>query len=156
MPPTFVIRPIHLDNDSMPDIAAEARAEGFRFIDRLLADWQSGTNRFAATGEILLAVFADDALAAVGGLNRDPYTTAAGVGRIRHVYVSKPFRRLGAGRLLLDALLANAHHHFTTVRLRTTDDDAAQFYEAYGFHKCLACDATHEMTTGHRAVHRGP
>ena len=59
----------------------EARAEGYRFLDRLASDWQTGANRFGRPGERLLAAEADGMLAAIGGLTvpswRAPFACAA-------------------------------------------------------------------------------
>jgi len=35
----------------------EAVAEGFRFLTRLISEWHSGTNRFNAPGECLMAAY---------------------------------------------------------------------------------------------------
>lgn len=40
----------------------EAVGEGFRFLTRLINEWHSGTNRFNAPGECLLAVTPDRTL----------------------------------------------------------------------------------------------
>ncbi len=64
--------------DAIGEIAREARASGHVFLDRLIADWHSGANRFDKPGECLLGLFDGDRLVAIGGLNRDPYTRAGG------------------------------------------------------------------------------
>ena len=38
------------------DLEREASEEGFNFLGRLVADWQTGSNRFDKRGECLLAV----------------------------------------------------------------------------------------------------
>ena len=49
-------------------VRAEARAEGYRFLDRLESDWASGAMRFDRPGEALLAAYSEGVLAAIGGI----------------------------------------------------------------------------------------
>ena len=67
----------------------ESEREGFAFVRRLLADWQSGANRFDCMGEALVLADANDKVVGVGGLNVDPYANDPQVARIRHVYIAK-------------------------------------------------------------------
>ena len=136
------VRLTHLD-DRLEPLRREAAAEGFQFIDRLIEDWQTAGNRFDAPGECLLGVTAGDALVAVGGLNRDPYEPSAEIGRIRHVYVMRKYRRQGASSALLRALLAEADLHYTALRLRTDTPEAAAFYVRHGFVPVTSPWATH-------------
>jgi hypothetical protein len=64
------VDPVEVKFDALADAA---RREGYRFVDRLVDDWISGTNRFSEPGEILLGVFDEAELIAVGGLIRDPF-----------------------------------------------------------------------------------
>lgn len=122
-------------------LAHEARASGHAFLDRLIADWRSGVNRFDKPGECLLGLFDGGRLVAIGGLNRDPYCPdEARVGRLRHVYVAQSHRRKGIGRHLVTELLARAVA-FERVRLRTPG--AAAFYESLGFQRVDEPEATH-------------
>lgn len=58
-------------------LVAESQREGFRFIRRLLHDYEEGTNRFDQLGECLVGAFASDGqLIAIAGLNTDPYCDA--------------------------------------------------------------------------------
>ena len=56
-------------------LQAEAAAEGYRHLDRLAADWLSGTTRFDRDGEALLAAYRDGVLVGIGGL-----TLGGGIG----------------------------------------------------------------------------
>ncbi|HEX5724646.1 MAG TPA: GNAT family N-acetyltransferase [Longimicrobiaceae bacterium] len=114
-------------------LIAESAGEGFRFLARLRDEHRSGAVRFDGPGEVLLGVYAGDSLVALGGLTADPYASDGRTGRIRHVYVARAFRRRGAGRLLLDALVAAARGRFAALTLRTDTDAAARFYESLGF-----------------------
>ncbi|MFJ3522762.1 GNAT family N-acetyltransferase [Pseudomonas sp. NPDC090203] len=116
---------IHLVTHLPPQIPAlekEAVAEGFRFITRLNSEWHSGSNRFDAPGECLMAVYLNRQLVGIGGLSVDPFTQAP-TGRLRRVYVTPASRRQQVGRKLVGVLLSHAALHFETVGLHT---DTAQ------------------------------
>ena len=87
-------------------LSAEARAEGYRHVDRLADEWRAGTMRFDREGEALIAVHLDEDLAGIGGLTIDP--SQAGALRMRRFYVRAAFRRNGIGRALAQHLLARA------------------------------------------------
>ena len=53
-------------------VRAEARAEGYRFLDRLASDRASGAMHFDRPGEVLLAAYSEGVLAAIGGITIDP------------------------------------------------------------------------------------
>jgi GNAT superfamily N-acetyltransferase len=126
----------------------ESGREGFSFLDRLVADWISGTNTFSRPGERLLGVFADRQLVAVGGLNADPYVPGRGVGRIRHVYVLGARRHQGVGRALIERLVRDAGGLFSELRLRTATAGAAAFYGRCGFSRVDDPTATHMPKLG--------
>lgn len=111
----------------------ESQAEGFTFVERLVANYQDGSNRFAGPGEVLYGVYARSRLVAVGGLNRDPYLSAGKTGRVRHVYVLAAWRRRGIGRKLMEQIIRRANDYFEMLTLRTLSSDADQFYRSLGF-----------------------
>jgi GNAT superfamily N-acetyltransferase len=82
---------------------AEARAEGYAFLDRLANDWASGAMLFDRPGEALLAAYSEGVLAAIGGITIDPIVPDAL--RMRRFYVRPAFRRTGIGREIAQALL---------------------------------------------------
>lgn len=125
------------------DLRAEARAEGFRFVDKLVAEWNAGRNRFAEPGEVLLGAFQASRLVAVGGLNRDPYADRLDIGRLRHLYVRRAARRSGVGSALVCQLLDRAKDGFQSVRLRTDTQEADDFYVRLGFRPVRDEAATH-------------
>jgi GNAT superfamily N-acetyltransferase len=139
--PRFV--PLFELSPGIEELRAEAGAEGFRFVDKLVTEWNLGQNRFAAPGEVLLGAFRASRLVAVGGLNRDPYADQLEIGRLRHLYVERAARRSGIGSALVRQLLERARGVFQSVRLRTDTQEAADFYGYLGFR--LVCDraATH-------------
>ncbi|MCW2363888.1 MULTISPECIES: GNAT family N-acetyltransferase [Sphingobium] len=136
---------ISLDQTNIDDLAEEAMREGFPFINRLIDEWARGTNRFDAPGELFVGGFVGGRLAAIGGLNDEPYEPAAGRARLRHLYVAPDYRRLGVGRKLLAHILRMAEANWTEVRLRTETARGAAFYEAIGFTPLNLLAATHEI-----------
>jgi GNAT superfamily N-acetyltransferase len=122
-------------------LVAESEREGFEFVRRLEREWQSGVNRFDQPGEVLLAAFVGGELAAIGGLNRDPYLADPGVGRVRHVFVAPGRRDAGVGGALVRAIAGHGMLHFARLRLRTANARSQPFYERLGF-KRLVGDPT--------------
>jgi hypothetical protein len=53
-------------------LRADAFAEGYRFVERLVADWMSRAIRFDREGEALLAAHVNGVLAGIGGLTIEP------------------------------------------------------------------------------------
>lgn len=123
-----------------------SRHEGHNLVERLVDDWEDGSNRFDRPGEVALEARLDSRLVGVGGLNRDPYLDDPGVGRIRHVYLSPDVRGLGVGRVLVMSLVEHARGHFSRVRLRTGDATTSGFYLRLGFEEAPdEPDATHQI-----------
>lgn len=127
----------------LDELRVEASAEGFRFMGKLVAEWNAGQNRFTEPGEVLLGAFRASRLVAVGGLNRDPYADRPEIGRLRHLYVERVARRSGVGSALVEQLLYRAKGVFQSVRLRTTTKEAADFYVRLGFRPVRDEVATH-------------
>jgi GNAT superfamily N-acetyltransferase len=141
------IHPYHeLPVDLLADLVAESEGCGFHFVRRLVAEWASGANRFAAPGERLFAASIDGRVVGVCGLNVDPYATQPGVGRVRHLYVLSAYRRRGIGRHLIRATIDAAQDSFSRLRLRTDNPEATRFYENLGFRPCLGqADCSHVL-----------
>lgn len=127
------ISPLATLGSAIEPLRAEAARQGFRFVERLVAEWESGANRFDRPGEGFFGAFSGKRLVGVGGLNHDPYANADAIGRVRHVYVLASDRRLGIGTALVDHILAKARSNFSVVRLRTDTPEAALFYLRLGF-----------------------
>ncbi|HUB13850.1 MAG TPA: GNAT family N-acetyltransferase [Acetobacteraceae bacterium] len=113
------------------DLRDDARREGYTHIERLAADWASGTNRFAGQGEALVAAFMAARLAGVGGVTLDPIDPAAL--RMRRFYVRPHCRGQGIGRLMAEALLVHARDVTQSIVLNATTEIAVLFWEALGF-----------------------
>jgi len=141
----FDIRKISLPVDGMDELCNEARSEGYEFIDRLVREWDSGVNRFGATGEALCGCIENERIIAIGGLNCDPFAARAEVGRIRRVYVRAERRGCGVGEALVARLIEEARNSFMVVRLRAVSPRAAKFYERLGFEPLEDASATHSL-----------
>jgi GNAT superfamily N-acetyltransferase len=134
--------------EALPDLfdalVAESERAGYGFVRRLADEWASGANRFDRPGEALFAARMDGRLIGACGLNVDPYTKAAGVGRVRHLYVLSAYRRLGVGGQLVARVMDAARGRFGRLRLSTQNPEAAQLYERLGFSRSAgAPDHTH-------------
>jgi GNAT superfamily N-acetyltransferase len=146
-----LIQRIQLPAPGIEQMQAEARSEGYRFLETLVEEWLSGRNRFDAPGEMLCGHLDAGILTAVGGLNRDPFLDDPAVGRIRRVYVRRPWRNRGIGGALLDTLLSAASGNFHIVRLRAENPAAARLYERKGFLTIQSPSATHALHLDGRA-----
>ena len=123
----------HLPLADLTPLLEESRSQGFEFLDRLVAEYQNGTNRFNQPGEALFGVYANAEMVVVGGLNVDPYLAEKHTGRVRHVYVLSSWRRQGVGSLLMQEIIQQAQKHFRRLTLRTFSGQASQFYLSLGF-----------------------
>jgi GNAT superfamily N-acetyltransferase len=123
----------------------EAADHGFRFLDRLVADWASRANSFSCPGDCLLGALADHRLVGIGGLNADPYSPRTDLGRVRHVYVLDVWQRKGVGRAIIDRLVREAQGRFSELRLRTNTAAAAAFYLRCGFGSVDDPTASHSL-----------
>jgi GNAT superfamily N-acetyltransferase len=144
------VQRISLPLPGLEALRAEAADQHFRFVDRLISDWDAGLNTFSDNGEILLGAFNGAQLIALGGLNKDPYVMDAATGRIRHLFVLAGWRRGGVGRSLVNNLLKVAEVTFSEVRLRTDTVDAAVFYESCGFARVEDETASHRRKVSKR------
>jgi hypothetical protein len=66
------IRKVELPVPGLERLQSEARDEGYDFIETLVDEWASASNRFDAPGEALCGHLDQGLLVAVGGLNCDP------------------------------------------------------------------------------------
>lgn len=146
MVPGLEVTPVESVPGDVGELLTASRIEGYDFVERLVDEWETGSNRFERPGEAFFEVRRDGRLVAVGGLNRDPYLDDPSVGRIRHVYVHPDARRCGVGRLLVSSLVDHARDHFRRVRLRAGPPAAGDFYLRLGFSSTPAEEhSTHEL-----------
>jgi len=142
----------------LTDLVRESQESDFRAMQRLVDDWNLGTNRFDRLGEALfVAQFLDrdwqNRIVGVCGLNIDPYlhpccpapwidssvtTTATKqvVGRVRRLYVMQLYRRQGIGRALVERIITEARLSFSRLHVRTDSKIADRFYRSLGFVVC--------------------
>lgn len=116
-------------------LVQDSEEEGFNFLIRLINGYKNKVNVFNKTGECLYGIFQGDMLIGVGGLNEDPYTKDNKIGRLRRFYISRDYRRLGLGNLLLNQLLCHAEKYFEVIVLHTDTKQGDVFYTANGFVK---------------------
>lgn len=129
-------------------LAVEAKLEGYDFVQRTIDEWRGGVNCFSRPGEILWGVFEDGQCIGIGGLNVDPYTNDPKVGRVRHLYVSKSYRKRGVASDLLDMVIKRSKDSFNVLRVSTHKPGAAnpegdKFYELIGFARVQGDKQTH-------------
>jgi GNAT superfamily N-acetyltransferase len=132
--------PIH---PGLARLRVEAIEEGFRFVDRLIDDWNAGVNRFDLPGESFLGAFRGDGLLGFCGLNRDPCSAHDATCRLRHLYVRRDTRRAGICSALVQHLLIEGSANFRVVRLRTNSEEAGEFYLRQGFVQVTDKTASH-------------
>ena len=113
----------------------KAKDEGFYFLIKLISEYENKINTFNKTGECLYGIFHGEKLIGIGGLNEDPYTENNKIGRLRRFYITKDYRRIGLGNLLLKRLLYHAEKYFKVVVLHTDTKQGDAFYIANGFVK---------------------
>ena len=116
------------------NLLVNSQDEGFRFLQRLLNDWEAGINRFDQPGEGLFQMIHEDELIGIGGINRDPFGSHENCGRLRRMYIQPQWRRQGSGTLFVQSLITHATQYFDVLELRTDNPAAAAFYENMGFH----------------------
>jgi len=115
---------LHLDR--FAEMLAESEAAGYRFLRRVVNEWESGANRFSRPGEALLVAEMSGRWVGICGLSIDPYLDDPRVGRVRNVYVLADCRRAGIGRRLVEEAIALARGHFDRLLLRGEEPGPAR------------------------------
>jgi ribosomal protein S18 acetylase RimI-like enzyme len=132
--PLHLTSVLALDPVRFAPLLEASQREGWRHLERLRDEWDSGANRFEGPGEgLFVAIAPDGAWSALCGLAADPFARKAEIGRLRRLYVMPLTRRRGVGAALVRHVLARAGATFREVRVRTTDASASAFYAALGF-----------------------
>ncbi len=131
------------------EMLAESEASGYRFLSRVVDEWNSGASRFSRPGEALLIAEVNSQWVGVCGLSIDPYLNDPRIGRVRNVYVLAGWRRCGIGRRLVQKAISLGRGHFERLRLRGEDAGPARLYESLGFRPCDGiANCTHIMELG--------
>ena len=102
----------HLSLNRFAEMLAESEASGYRFLRRVVDEWESGANRFSRPGEVLLIAELSGRWVGVCGLSIDPYLDDPRVGRVRNVYVLTECRRMGIGRSLVEEAIVRGARPF--------------------------------------------
>lgn len=130
----FVEKVNDLRELDIEELVQESEQEGYRFVTRLVSEFEAGTNTFNKPGEVLFCVTNEEgAVVAIGGINQSPFSQEADVGRLRRFYVLEEVRREGVGTLLLQSIIDHAKHYFKEITVRTDSAKADSFYRACGF-----------------------
>lgn len=128
-------------------LVQESEKEGYRFVTRLVTEFEDGTNTFSKPGEALFCVVGNDGeVIAIGGINKSPFAQDTEVARLQRFYVLDKVRRQGVGTLLQQAIIDHAKDHFKEITVRTDSAKADAFYRACGFEfDDSASETTHIM-----------
>lgn len=133
-----------LDLAVLAPLLKASQKEGYHFLARLHADWESGSNRFDKSNEGLYFIKENADVIAIGGVNNNPYHEVGLTGRLRHIYVMPDHRRKGIGKKLVSKLI-ELHPAYEVFTLRTDTSSAAEFYESIGFMKIISKNSTHSL-----------
>jgi len=145
-----------IDGDRIAEMTLlerEADEEGYKFVGRAIREFENGDNSFSQRGEILYGVYSKSRCLGVCGLNIDPYTTKTGIGRVRHLYVSSKYRRMGIAKVLIDIIIVRAEKYFDILRLKSTKD-AIGFYDKLGFEQKNEEHESHRLIFEKRVITR--
>ena len=125
------------------DLRADARAEGFNHIEALWQQWHEEDRRFDRPGEMLVAAFAGQDLAGIGGITED-FIDPSWL-RMRRFYVRPNFRRQGVGKAIAEYVLGRALPLNRQIVLYTETPAGAAFWSATGFVPIEREKTTHAM-----------
>ncbi|WP_262177710.1 GNAT family N-acetyltransferase [Saccharococcus sp. Marseille-Q5394] len=146
----LVERVENLNSLDITELVQESEKEGYRFVTRLVNEFEDGTNTFNKPGEVLFCVRKNaGSIVAIGGINQSPFSQEIDEGRLRRFYVLDEVRRNGVGTLLLQSIIDHAKHHFKEITVRTDSAKADAFYRAGGFSfDDSASETTHILRFG--------
>ncbi|WP_245772921.1 GNAT family N-acetyltransferase [Paenibacillus catalpae] len=136
-----------LDTQMLTLLVEESKSEGFRHLNRLVTEYDAGTNKFDKEGEALFLAINRSDIVGVCALNQDPYSVIKEIGRVRRMYVAPHVRRFGVGRMLMESVIAEARNRYRILELKTDNPVADLFYQSMGFsvNFDLGNDTTHYL-----------
>lgn len=123
---------LHSLSTEILKLVSESEREGYRFVRRLVDEYESGVNDFSAYGEALFSVQNNGKLIGIGGVNIQPGGDPS-VGRLRHVYISSSVRGSGFGKKLVSVIEAHSKQYFNKLVLFTNFENSIGFYEKLGY-----------------------
>ena len=128
-------------------LVQESEEEGYRFLTRLVNDYEEGTNTFNKAGEALFFIQNETGdVVAIGGVNQSPFSEDTKVARLQRFYVLNDVRRQGVGSLLLKEIVHHSRDAFNELTVRTESSKADAFYRTNGFElDDSASETTHLM-----------
>lgn len=126
----FLIQKVDELPEQIIELSLVSQKEGFRFINRLIDEYQSSQNCFDREGEALFSIQQNEKIIAIGGINA---TEDIEIGRLRRFYVHPFYRCHGIGKLLLSTIENYAKQHFIEIVLYTDTHRAATFYRKMGY-----------------------
>ena len=137
-------RVVDLNTYDITPLLDSSVAEGYRFIQKLIDEYDNGKNRFDKKGELLLIIELDNQVIGIGGLNIEPYLNEDQVGRIRNIYIHPKHRGKKLGEQLVQILIEQSKKDFKLLRLLTENPIADHLYQKIGFNKITGLyKATH-------------
>ncbi len=145
---TFTVERVEdLQAIDISQLVKESELEGYRFLSRLVNDFQDGSNRFNKPGEALFSVQNETGdVVAIGGVNQSPFSDDTHVARLRRFFVLDDARRQGVGSLLLKEIIDHSRGIFNEMTVRTESSKADAFYRSNGFElDNSASETTHVM-----------
>lgn len=136
-----------LNSIDISHLVQESESEGYRFLTRLVGDYEDGTNTFNKPGEALFSIRnqAGDVVA-IGGVNQSPFSEDVQAARLQRFYVLDDARRKGVGSRLLKEIVDHSRGTFNELSVRTESSKADAFYRSNGFElDDSATETTHLM-----------
>jgi GNAT superfamily N-acetyltransferase len=138
-------RESQLEPNELDQLVSQSLEEGFKFVQRLRDEYQSGVNRFDQLGEALLLAREASNVIAVIGLNLDP-EGQPGLMRLRRFYVLPEHRGHGLGKkMLLEVIELARKVNAKFLELHTDNWHAARFYDRNGFQALNSNNPTHRL-----------
>lgn len=135
----------NIEINNIDELISDSLIDGFNFVKRTKEEWLSLKNDFSRKGEVFYGIKLDDKIVAIGELNIDPYLNNSQIGRVRHVYVHRMYRRQGLAHLLMNQIILHGKQYFRRLTLRTNNPIAIHTYEKYGFSSVMHEHYTHEL-----------
>ncbi|MGC5326842.1 GNAT family N-acetyltransferase [Brevibacillus sp. SYSU BS000544] len=128
-----ILRVNNLTIEEIKHLIDECTLEGFTFMTKLQDEYVTGQNRFDKRGEALYVARFDHNIVGICGLNQDPYEKQSTIGRVRHLYVAKEFRKQRIARALVSQIIYEAKEYYLELTLRTNNPEADRLYRSMGF-----------------------